>query len=116
MMNQEPSSQHGPIFILSQKQADLVNKIETDYDGNRFLSWVTKYSYALMFIPVPIKAKYFVPAIVLLDLFSGVTGYSIFGGGIAHFAHVGGAVVGFLMMWYWKKNQFNNNRWDRKSF
>jgi membrane associated rhomboid family serine protease len=71
---------------------------------------------ALMFIPVPIKAKYFVPAIVLLDLFSGVTGYSIFGGGIAHFAHVGGAAVGFLMMWYWKKNQFNNNRWDRKSF
>jgi membrane associated rhomboid family serine protease len=57
-----------------------------------------------------------VPAIVLLDLFSGVTGYSIFGGGIAHFAHVGGAAVGFLMMWYWKKNQFNNNRWDRKSF
>jgi membrane associated rhomboid family serine protease len=71
---------------------------------------------ALMFIPVPIKAKYFVPAIVLLDLFSGVTGYSIFGGGIAHFAHVGGAAVGFLMMRYWKKNQFNNNRWDRKSF
>ena len=71
---------------------------------------------ALMFIPVPIKAKYFVPAIVLLDLFSGVTGYSIFGGGIAHFAHVGGAAVGFLMMWYWKKNQFNNKRWDRKSF
>jgi membrane associated rhomboid family serine protease len=68
---------------------------------------------ALLFIPVPIKAKYFVPAIVLLDLFSGVTGYSIFGGGIAHFAHVGGAAVGFLMMWYWKKNQFNQNRWDR---
>ncbi len=68
---------------------------------------------ALMFIPVPIKAKYFVPGIVLLDLFSGVTGYSIFGGGIAHFAHVGGAAVGFLMMWYWKKNQFNQNRWDR---
>jgi len=68
---------------------------------------------ALMFIPVPIKAKYFVPVIVLLDLFSGVTGYSIFGGGIAHFAHVGGALFGFIMMWYWKKNQFDKNRWDR---
>ena len=68
---------------------------------------------ALMFIPVPIKAKYFVPTIVLLDLFSGVTGYSIFGGGIAHFAHVGAALVGFIMTWYWKKNQFNQNRWDR---
>ena len=68
---------------------------------------------ALLFIPVPIKAKYFVPGIVLLDLFSGVTGYGIFGGGIAHFAHVGGALFGFIMMWYWKKNQFNQNRWDR---
>ena len=65
----------------------------------------------LLFVPVPIKAKYFIPAIILLDLFSGVTGYSLFGGSIAHFAHVGGALFGFLMMYYWKKNQFNDNRW-----
>jgi membrane associated rhomboid family serine protease len=66
----------------------------------------------MMFIPVPIKAKYFVPFIIAMDLFSGVTGYSIFGGGIAHFAHVGGALFGFIMMWYWKKNSFNKNRWN----
>lgn len=65
----------------------------------------------MMFIPIPIKAKYFVPFIVAMDLFSGVTGYSIFGGGIAHFAHVGGAVMGFIMMWYWKRNSFNDRRW-----
>lgn len=69
---------------------------------------------ALMFIPVPIKAKYFVPGLLLVDLFLGVSGKSIFGGagGIAHFAHIGGAIVGFLMMWFWKKNQFGKNRWD----
>ena len=68
---------------------------------------------ALMFIPVPIKAKYFVPGLVLVDLYLGVSGQSIFGGGgIAHFAHVGGALFGFLIMWYWKKTQFNNNRWN----
>lgn len=67
---------------------------------------------ALMFIPIPIKAKYFVPVIVGLDLFSGVTGFSVFGGGIAHFAHVGGALFGFLMVWYWKRNQFDSNRWN----
>lgn len=69
---------------------------------------------ALMFIPVPIKAKYFVPGLLVLDLYLGLTGKSIFGGasGIAHFAHIGGAIVGFIMMWYWKKNQFNQNRWD----
>jgi membrane associated rhomboid family serine protease len=68
----------------------------------------------LMFIPIPIKAKYFVPGLLLIDLYSGVSGGSIFGGssGIAHFAHLGGALLGFLMMWYWKKNQFDNNRWN----
>ncbi len=65
----------------------------------------------LLFVPVPIKAKYFIPGLIALDLFSGVTGYSIFGGSIAHFAHVGGALFGFIMMYYWKKNQFNDNRW-----
>ncbi|MDH3697894.1 MAG: rhomboid family intramembrane serine protease [Flavobacteriaceae bacterium] len=66
----------------------------------------------LIFLPIPIKAKYFIPVLVGLDLFSGVTGYPIFGSGIAHFAHVGGALFGFLMMWYWKRNQYNQNRWD----
>lgn len=69
----------------------------------------------LMFVPLPIKAKYFVPGLVLIDLFLGLKGQSLFGGGgsgIAHFAHIGGAIVGFIMMWYWKKSQFNNNRWN----
>lgn len=68
----------------------------------------------LIFVPVPIKAKYFVPGLLIIDLFLGITGKSIFGGGsgIAHFAHIGGALVGFLMMWYWKKSQFNRNRWN----
>lgn len=57
---------------------------------------------ALIFLPVPIPAKYFIPVLIGIDLFSGVTGFSIFGGGIAHFAHVGGALVGFLLVWYWK--------------
>jgi len=55
----------------------------------------------LIFLPIPIAAKYFIPALIALDLFSGVTGFSIFGGGIAHFGHVGGAIIGFLLMWYW---------------
>ncbi len=65
---------------------------------------------ALIFFPVPIAAKYFIPVLIGLDLFSGVTGFSLFGGGIAHFAHVGGAIIGFIMMKYWQKNQFQ--RWN----
>lgn len=58
---------------------------------------------ALIFLPIPIAAKYFVPILLLFDLFSGVTGFSLFGGGIAHFAHIGGALIGFLLMLYWRK-------------
>ena len=59
---------------------------------------------ALLFFPVPIAAKYFIPIIIAFDLFFGMTKYSI--GNIAHFAHVGGALIGFIIAWYWKKNQF----------
>ena len=64
----------------------------------------------LIFLPIPIKAKYFVPLVLLMDLFFGFSSYSM--GPIAHFAHVGGAITGFLIMWYWKRSQFNQNRWN----
>jgi membrane associated rhomboid family serine protease len=65
-----------------------------------------------MFIPVPVKAKYFIPFIVAMDLFSGVTGYSLFGQGIAHFAHVGGALAGVILMLIWRNNKFQQDRWN----
>ena len=64
----------------------------------------------LLFPPIPVKAKILVPLLILGDLFFGFTSYSI--GPIAHFAHIGGAITGLIMMWYWKKNQFDSNRWD----
>lgn len=63
----------------------------------------------LIFLPVPIKAKYFVPILIAVDLIFGIGNVNT---GVAHFAHIGGALIGFIMMWYWKKNQFNNKRWD----
>jgi membrane associated rhomboid family serine protease len=62
---------------------------------------------ALLFFPVPIAAKYFIPLMILGDLFFGMTKYSV--GNIAHFAHVGGAIVGFIIAWYWKRNQFKTS-------
>lgn len=59
---------------------------------------------ALIFFPVPIAAKYFIPLLILSDLFFGMTSYSV--GNIAHFAHIGGALIGFIIAWYWKRNQF----------
>lgn len=66
----------------------------------------------LIFLPIPIKAKYFIPGIILLDLISGITGQSFFSpSNTAYMAHVGGALTGFIIMWYWKKTQFDKNRW-----
>lgn len=59
---------------------------------------------ALIFLPIPIAAKYFIPILIAIDVFFGMTDYSI--GNIAHFAHIGGAIIGFMIAWYWKKNQF----------
>ncbi|OEI81019.1 rhomboid family intramembrane serine protease [Formosa algae] len=67
----------------------------------------------MIFLPIPIKAKYFIPGIIALDLISAITGQSFFSpNNTAYVAHVGGALTGFLIMWYWKKTQFNKNRWD----
>ncbi len=64
---------------------------------------------ALIFFPVPVAAKYFIPALLTLDLFAGVTGFSIFGGSVAHFAHIGGAIIGFLLMMYWRNTLLRND-------
>ena len=54
----------------------------------------------LMFIPIPIKAKYLVIGYGALELMFGVAGIQQ---GVAHFAHLGGMLVGFLILLYWKK-------------
>ena len=54
----------------------------------------------LIFPPISMKAKWFVLIFAAIELLTGVTGT---GGGIAHFAHLGGLIFGFLLIWYWKK-------------
>ena len=56
--------------------------------------------WTLLFPPVTLKAKWFVLIFIGIELFTGVTGTL---DGIAHFAHLGGALFGFLMILYWKK-------------
>jgi len=55
----------------------------------------------LMFIPIPIKAKWAILAFVLLDLFGGIS--PIPGDNVAHFAHLGGALTGFIIVFIWNK-------------
>ena len=64
---------------------------------------------ALIFLPVPIAAKYFIPILLIYETLSEIFGWSsIFGMNIAHFAHIGGAIIGFILAYYWKNNQFKH--------
>lgn len=55
----------------------------------------------IMFIPVPVKAKWAVIGMAAIDLFGGVA--SVKGDNIAHFAHLGGAITGFILVLIWNK-------------
>lgn len=54
----------------------------------------------IMFIPIPIKAKYMVVGYALIELFAGVKDFSF--DNVAHFAHLGGMLFGILILSYWK--------------
>ena len=49
----------------------------------------------------PIKAKWFVILYAAAELWMGIRNS---GGSVAHFAHLGGALIGFILVWYWNKN------------
>ncbi|TQD35421.1 rhomboid family intramembrane serine protease [Haloflavibacter putidus] len=67
----------------------------------------------IMFIPIPIKAKYLIGGYFAINVYSALTGVTLLGpSNTAYWAHIGGAIIGFITMWYWKKNQFNQNRWN----
>ncbi len=58
----------------------------------------------LLFPPIPIKAKYFVMGYGAIELFSGIANT---GDNIAHFAHLGGMLFGFILIKYWNKKTTN---------
>ncbi|MGE4587445.1 MAG: rhomboid family intramembrane serine protease [Mangrovibacterium sp.] len=58
----------------------------------------------LLFPPIPIRAKYFVIGYGALELFLG---FSNPGSNVAHFAHLGGMLFGYLLIRYWNKHSRN---------
>jgi membrane associated rhomboid family serine protease len=59
----------------------------------------------MMFIPVPIKAKYFVLGYGALELYLGFS--KIEGDNVAHFAHLGGMLFGYILIKYWQRQRNN---------
>ena len=60
----------------------------------------------LMFVPIPIKAKYFVMGYGAIELYMGIQNAA--GDNIAHFAHLGGMLFGFILIKIWNKTNKNN--------
>jgi len=58
-----------------------------------------------IYFAIPIKAKWFVLFYGLAELFSGIANSS--GDNVAHFAHLGGMLFGFILIKYWQKNTTN---------
>jgi rhomboid-like protein len=54
----------------------------------------------ILFIPVPVKAKYIIPIYIVMEIFLGVSQFG--GDNVAHFAHIGGALLGFIVVRAWR--------------
>lgn len=107
---------HGAEIIANgQNYADkYLGNINAKYNGSSvgasgaimglLISFATLYPNAklqIIFIPIGIKAKYFMPIYMLIELFLGVSDFQW--DNIAHFAHLGGAIFGALIMFFWMK-------------
>jgi len=62
----------------------------------------------LLFPPIPMPARVFVTVYAVLELVMGVSGVQ---SSVAHFAHLGGMVGGYLMLRYWKGGGPTWRRW-----
>ena len=61
----------------------------------------------LLFPPIPMRARVFVTVYAVIELFLGVTGTQA---GVAHFAHLGGMLGGYLLLRYWRGSPMSRRR------
>ena len=97
---------------LNAKSVELFNALTTPMLGASgaifdvvaaFSTLFPNAKLMFMFIPFPIKAKYLFPIIVAVSVYLG---FSDSMSGVAHFAHVGGAIIGYILAKVWNKNTF----------
>lgn len=70
----------------------------------------------ILFIPIPIRARYFVIGYALIELFAGLGSVvGISADNVAHFAHLGGMLFGWLLILYWRKTNWREpgELWER---
>lgn len=63
-------------------------------------------SLYIMFIPIPVKAKYAVIGYIVVELYLGLSQHQ--GDSVAHFAHLGGALFGYILLKFWGTHRTND--------
>jgi len=128
-VSQYPMASLGEVFEIAKNSSDVLNNWLTI--GASGAVYAILLAFGMTFpnerififpLPVPIKAKWFVLIYAAIELFSAVSSR---GDGVAHMAHLGGMLSGFLLILYWRKhpgNYFNMSgtrqffdRWGGKS-
>jgi membrane associated rhomboid family serine protease len=115
------AAQYAKIPELASSQipvAEIINSYKQEYScigaSGAIMGIMAAFAYLfpntemyVWLIPIAVKAKYVIPVYILYDLFGGLNPSA--GDNIGHFAHLGGALVGFLLVFYWNKT-------NRKTF
>ena len=112
MVNLAIEGRYNPSIPISKKLTQLIITPTVGASGAVFgllLAFGMLFPNALLYLyfAIPIKAKYFVIGYGLIELYAGISNNPA--DNVAHFAHVGGAIIGFIIAWYWKKNQFKTH-------
>lgn len=93
---------YGPIMV-----SEYVNSIVTVGASGAIFGILLAFGMCFPNVPIylyffiPIRAKWFVIIYGLIELFAGIGGTA---DGVAHFAHLGGMIFGFLLILYWRKH------------
>lgn len=115
LMETFKSSKYLADYPISEKASEIYIGSLLGASGALFgllaaYGWYFPNSEIYLYFVLPIKAKIFIPVIVIADLISGITGQPLLSPvNTAYFAHVGGALIGLVMAIIWKKNIFRTH-------
>ena len=118
---QEPSVTFSELFVVGEQLSNQLNTWTTI--GASGAVYAILLAFGMIFpnerififpLPVPIKAKWFVLGYAVIELVSAVSSSA---DGVAHMAHLGGMLFGFLMIRYWNRHpDAHFNRSEGKEF
>lgn len=110
---QNPQVEFSHFFNLSPQEAKMLNGMTTVGASGAVYGILLAFGMIfpeervyIMLLPVPVKAKWFVSFYIVVELFLAINSS---GDGIAHFAHLGGMLFGFILIRYWSRKAYREH-------